>query len=173
MHSERPRPSPRPGAPTNLVVGAVGSTVTLSWQAPNGGDPVLLYVIEAGSAAGLANLASFSTGTTLTIFQASGIAAGAYYVRVRAANAAGTSAPSNEALLVVGASPGVAPGPPTVLTITANSGGTVSFAWNAATGSPTRYVVEAGSQSGLSNLANSDLGSAATTLTATGVGAGT
>jgi hypothetical protein len=50
------------GAPTNLVASVVGSTVTLAWTAPNGGDPVSSYVIEAGTATGLANLASFSTG---------------------------------------------------------------------------------------------------------------
>ena len=45
--------------------------------------------------------------------------------------------------------------------------------WTAASGTPTSYIVEAGSQPGLINLANSDLGSGAVTLTATGVGAGT
>jgi len=161
------------GAPTNLVASVVGSTVTLAWTAPNGGDPVSSYVIEAGTATGLANLASFSTGNASTVFHASGIGAGSYYVRVRSANAAGASAPSNEILLVVGGSPGVPPGAPTGLTNTVNTGGTVGFAWNPASGSPTSYVVEAGSQSGLANLANSDLGSAATAMTATGVGGGT
>jgi hypothetical protein len=147
--------------------------VTLTWNVPSGGDAVTSYIIEAGLASGLANLANFSTGNTLTIFRASGIGAGTYYVRIRAANSAGASAPSNEAVLVVGGSPGVAPGAPTGLTNTLNSGGTVAFSWTAASGSPTSYIIEAGSQPGLANLANSDLGSAATTMTATRVGAGT
>jgi hypothetical protein len=133
-----------PGSPRNLVASASGSSVTLSWVAPNGGDPMTAYVIEAGSAPGLANLAAFSTGNTLTIFHASGIGAGTYYVRVRAANAFGSSAASNEAVLVVGGSPGTAPGAPSGLTSTVNAGGTVGFAWNAASGSPTTYVIEAG-----------------------------
>jgi hypothetical protein len=162
-----------PGAPLNLVVSSAGSSVRLTWSAPSSGDAVTTYIIEAGSFPGAASLANFSTGNTLTVFQASGIGAGTYYVRLRAANPSGTSIASNEAILVVGGSPGVAPDAPTGLTNTVNSGGTVSFAWNAATGSPTSYVIEAGSQSGLANLANSDLGSAATTLTATGLGAGT
>ena len=162
-----------PTTPLNLVATSLGNSVTLSWSAPGAGDPVTSYVIEAGSAPGLANLANFSTGRALTVFGASGVGAGTYYVRVRAANAAGTSAPSNEAVLVVGGSPGVPPGAPTGLTIILNSGGTVGLAWNASSGSPTTYIIEAGSQPGLANLANSDLGSAATTLTATGVGAGT
>lgn len=57
--------------------------------------------------------------------------------------------------------------------ITGNSGGTVSFAWTAATGGPTSYIIEAGSTPGATNLANSDLGSTATTFTTTGVGRGT
>ena len=162
-----------PTTPLNLVATSSGNSVTLSWRAPSAGDPVTSYVIQAGSAPGLANLANFSTGSALTVFGASGVGAGTYYVRVRAANAAGTSAPSNEAVLVVGGSPGVPPGAPSGLTIIVNSGGTVGLAWNASSGSPTTYVIEAGSQPGLANLANSDLGSAATTLTATGVGAGT
>jgi fibronectin type III domain protein len=162
-----------PNAPMNLVASSSGSSVTLSWSASSGGDTVTSYIIEAGSAPTLANLANFSTGNATTIFQASGVGAGTYYVRIRAANAAGTSAPSNEAILVVSGTPGVAPGAPSSLTITVNAGGTVGFSWNAASGSPTSYVIEAGSQSGLANLANSDLGSAATAMTATGVGAGT
>jgi fibronectin type III domain protein len=162
-----------PSIPNNLVTSSSGSAVTLTWTAPSSGDAATGYTIEAGSAPGLANLANFSTGNTLTVFQASGVGAGTYYVRVRAVNAAGTSAPSNEAILVVGASTGAPPGAPSGLTNTVNAGGTVGFAWNAATGSPTTYVIEAGSQSGLANLANSDLGGTATTMTASGVGAGT
>jgi hypothetical protein len=52
------------------------------------------------------------------------------------------------------------------------SGGTVVLAWLPGANGPTSYVVEAGSSPGLANLANSDVG-LTTTLTATGVGAGT
>jgi hypothetical protein len=57
--------------------------------------------------------------------------------------------------------------------LTANAGGSVSFVWTTPSGNPSTYVIEAGSAPGLTNLVNSDLGSAATTLTATGVAAGT
>jgi titin len=166
-------PLTAPGSPSNLAASSAGGSVTLTWTAPGGGDPTTAYVIEAGSAPGLANLATFSTGNSSTIFQAAGVGAGTYYVRVRAANGFGTSGASNEAVLVVGGLPGVAPGAPSGLTSTVNAGGTVSFVWNAASGSPTSYVIEAGSSSGLANLANSDLGGARTSMTATGVGAGT
>ena len=86
--------------PTGLAASASGSTVTLGWSAPSSGTPSA-YVIEAGSASGLANLTSFSTGSTATAFSASGVGAGTYYVRVRATNAGGASAPSNEVTLIV------------------------------------------------------------------------
>lgn len=91
-----------PGAPNNLAVSSSGNSVTLTWTPPSSGDPVSTYVIEAGSAPGLANLANFSTGNALTIFQAAGVGAGTYYVRVRAKNPCGTSGPSNEVVVVVG-----------------------------------------------------------------------
>jgi hypothetical protein len=150
--------------------------VTLTWSAPAGSDPVDSYVIEAGSAPGIANLANFATGNAATSFSAGGVPDGSYYVRVRARNSSGTSAASNEAPLVVSGGGGgcaTAPGAPSGLTVIANTAGTVVLTWTAAAGAPTTYIVEAGSASGLSNLANSDLGGAGTTLTATGVGAGT
>lgn len=163
-----------PGAPSGLAAAATGSTISLSWRAPSTGGSPSGYVIEAGSASGLANLASFSTGSTATSFSSGGVGAGAYYVRVRAANAAGRSGASNESLLVVGGGGGCssAPGAPSGFT-TSSSGSTVTLRWNAAGGNPTTYVVEAGSAPGLSNLANSDLGSPATSYVASGVGRGT
>jgi hypothetical protein len=160
-------------APGNLVASATASDVTLSWSAPIG-TAVASYTIEAGSSSGLANLAKSSTGNPQTSFFAGGVGAGSYFVRVRAVGMAGeTSAPSNEALLVVGGGPcSGAPGPPSGLSTVSVSGSTVVLAWNAAAGNPTSYIVEAGSDPGQVNLANSDLG-LTTSLTANGVGAGT
>jgi hypothetical protein len=167
--------SPRNTAPpTSLIATASGGSVTLTWVVPLY-TIVAAYIVEAGSSPGLANLASFSTGNAQTSFSASGIPAGVYYVRVRTIGYAGdVSTPSNEAILVVGSGPSCAgvPGPPSGLTLVSVSGGTVVLAWNAAAGSPTSYVVEAGSSPGQANLANSDLG-LTTSLTANGVGAGT
>ncbi|HYB40500.1 MAG TPA: fibronectin type III domain-containing protein, partial [Candidatus Methylomirabilis sp.] len=92
-----------PGPPSGLTASAVGSFVTASWNAPTTGEAVTSYVIEAGSAPGLSDLGSFGTGTPATTASASDVPAGSYFIRVRAQNAAGTGAPSNEILLVVGA----------------------------------------------------------------------
>lgn len=161
-----------PGAPSSLTVSSAGSSVSLTWQASTSGGPAAAYIIEGASGPRLADLATFSTGSTVTSFSVVGVYAGGYYLRVRATNAAGTSAPSNEVFLVVGgcASPPTAPG---ALTVVSNQGGTVTLQWSAPTGAVTSYVIEAGSTLGATNLANSDLGSAATTFTATRVGRGT
>jgi matrixin len=161
-----------PGAPSALTASASGSTISLSWRAPSSGGSPSTYMIEAGSAPGLSNLANFSTGGTATSFSSGNVGSGSYYLRVKAANAAGTSAASNESLLNVGGGGcSTAPGAPGGLTTSA-SGATVTLAWKAASGNPSSYVVEAGSAPGLSNLANSDLGSPATSYVAAGVGRG-
>jgi hypothetical protein len=166
-------PTGAPGTPTGLTTSSSGSSVTISWNAPSSGGAPTSYVIEAGSAAGLANLANFSTGNTATTFSTSGVGSGSYYTRVRASNSAGTSGASNESLLVVGGGGCTsAPGAPSGFTLTGNSGGTVSFSWGGSSGATT-YIIEAGSTPGSANLANSDLGSSATSATFTGVGAGT
>jgi hypothetical protein len=87
-----------PGAPINLTSIVVGGTVTLRWTATS---PASAYVIEAGSVSGVKNLANFSTGNNLTEFTAGGVGPGVYYVRVRAATAAGVSGTSNEIVVVV------------------------------------------------------------------------
>src|SRR5262249_50099942 len=85
-----------PGPPEGLSATVNGSTVTLVWQAASSGCSAASYVIQAGSAPGLSNRANFSTGNPVPSFTAGNVAAGVYYVRVLGANAAGTSAASNE-----------------------------------------------------------------------------
>jgi hypothetical protein len=144
----------------NLVATASGSTVTLTWGAPASGDPVVTYILEGGSASGLANLANMPTNSTSTTFSASGVANGTYYVRMRAQNAAGTSAASNEAILVVGGGP-CPPNAPSGLTSTV-SGTTVTLSWTAPSGvcPVTSYLLQAGSAPGFVNLASANLGTA-------------
>lgn len=161
-----------PAVPTGLTTSASGSTVTLTWQKPAVGCAPTSYIIQAGSSPGASNLANFSTGNTDTSFSAGGVGAGAYYVRVLAATAAGTSGPSPDSLLIVGgggcsAAPGASPG----LSVSV-SAATVTFAWLAAPGSPTSYILQAGSSPGSSSLGAINVGNA-TSYTASGVPNGT
>jgi predicted phage tail protein len=83
-----------PEQPTNLVEAGANGPVHLRWVAPSSGPAPAGYVIEAGSAPGLADLASIQVGG-VTSFSASA-PPGLYYVRVRAINARGRSPASNE-----------------------------------------------------------------------------
>jgi hypothetical protein len=164
-------PSGRTPVPRGLTATAVGGDVTLRWLPAAGA--LSSYIIEAGSAPGARNLANFSTGSNATEFHASGIGAGVYYVRVRAVSAAGVSAPSNEATLVVGNAPsacGGAASAPSRL-VASVAGSTVTLSWGAA-GQASSYVIEAGSRSGAADLVVSDVGNS-TSLTAPNVAAGT
>ena len=99
-----------PPPPIGLTAIVSVDTVTLTWTQP-GGSPTT-YVVEAGSAPGLANLASVSTGSATAVYMATAVPAGNYFVRVRARNAWGTSDPSNEVIVSVGASCQLPPAPP-------------------------------------------------------------
>lgn len=102
------------------------------------------------------------------------VAAGAYHVHVRAANAAGVGPSSNDVLVVVGggSGPRALPGAPLNLTATAfNSEVTLRWA-PPASGSPSSYVIEAGSTPGGHDLASFSTGSSATAFHTSGVGRG-
>jgi subtilisin-like proprotein convertase family protein len=165
-----------PGPPLGLAARTSGSNLTLSWSVPALGARPTTYIVEAGSGPGRSDLATFSTGNAVPSLSAPGLGAGTYFVRVRAANSAGVSAPSNEVVFAVGGAPvptacSVAPGAPGGLRSSVH-GSTVTLEWNAASGGPTSYVVEAGSSSGRVDLVVSDTGNAGTSLVATGVGVG-
>lgn len=90
---------PPPEPPTNLQHAIAGRTVTLSWDAPTTGAPPTSYRLEAGNAPGLANLATATTAGLA--FVVTSVPGGTYYVRVRAVNATGPSAPTPDAVIVV------------------------------------------------------------------------
>ena len=144
-------PACAPGTPTGLAASVNGFDVTLNWQAPSAGAcPAAAYTIQAGSAPGLSNLASFSTGSAATSYSASGVPTGLYYVRVLAGNGGTTGAASNEVTVPVNTCPGP-PGQVTGLVATV-FGSTVSLTWNAPSGQSTGYFIQAGSAPGASNL---------------------
>ena len=139
-----------PAAPLGLAHSVTGAAVTLTWQAAAAATQ---YVIEAGSGPGLSNLASFDTGSSATVLSAMA-GPGTYYVRIRARNSCGTSAPSNETVVVIGCQTPSAPG---TLTVNLN-GTTVSLVWGPAAGSVGGYVLEVGSTPGASDLWQLDVG---------------
>ena len=126
-----------PGTPTNLAASVTGSAVNITWAAPMSGGTAENYRLEAGSAPGLSDITTFETATTgLAV---GGVPIGQYFVRVRASNAVGISAPTSDLTINVGCTPPLAP---TTFTASA-AGSTVTLGWNVAAGT-TGMLVEAG-----------------------------
>lgn len=155
-----------PVAPTGLSATVTGSLVTFTWQwsDPDAvGRPPTSYVLQAGTAAGITNLAQLDTRSTDTTFSVSA-PDGVYSTRVLAKNSFGQSEPSNEVVVRVGQACTAVPSAPGTVTATVE-GTTVRLQWTTAAGA-TRYRVEAGRSSGLSDAAVIDAGTA-TSLTGT------
>jgi hypothetical protein len=163
-------------APTGLTYYFSGGQLTLTWNAPLIGDRPTSYVIEAGSASGLSDLAIYDTRTSFTTLTIVGVQPNTYYVRVRSKNNSGVSAPSNQVVITISENPSciAAPDPPVGLA-GAVLVSTITLTWNRAPSgcAPTSYFIEVGSSPGASNLANFSTGNPATTFVATGVRGGT
>jgi hypothetical protein len=138
-----------PNPPTAMTATAVLSNVTLSWTPATTGGAAQRYLIDAGQASGVYNLGTIPINSTATSTSVGGVPAGTYYVRVRAANALGTSGPSPEASVTVGGC--APPGPPATYTATANDMA-VLLQWTAGSGVVQGYQLEAGTAPGLANL---------------------
>jgi predicted phage tail protein len=148
----------------------------LNWLAPSSPDRATSYVIEAGSSSGATNLAAFDTGSSATTLTVTDVPAGTYYVRVRASNSAGPSAPSNEVVLTVGGGPApctTLPEAPTGLGATV-SGTSLTLRWSAPAAGcpPLGYRIEAGSTPGASDLGSFSSNGASTSFAASNVPAG-
>ena len=89
-----------PPAPYGFASGVSGQHVKFDWAVPDTDDGPTSLIVEAGSATGLANLGVIAIDGTL---RSAAVTAppGAYFVRLRAHNACGTSAPSNEIPLLM------------------------------------------------------------------------
>jgi hypothetical protein len=102
MRSGQTRPGGRqfdcaapPAAPTDLTYTKAGEVINGAWKAPTGGDAPTTYVVEAGSRSGLNDQGTYVVPATQTTFGRP-TPPGAYFVRVYARNACGTSPASNE-----------------------------------------------------------------------------
>lgn len=150
-------PPPAPGGHTAQVAGL---NVALSWGGAAGATS---YVLEAGSASGLANLFNANVGAATAL--ASAAPAGRYFTRVRAVNACGTSGPSNEVSFTLGC---IGPPPAPASLAFSKAGSLVALTWSAAQDAVS-YRLRVGTATGLTNLLDADLG-AATGLQANAAG---
>jgi hypothetical protein len=157
-------------APRLQPATVTGPFVGLSWIPPTAGDPPSAYTVVASSTSGGEPLATLPMGSALatTVPAPDGV----YYVRVLA-TVNTTTIPSNEIIVVVGV--GAVPEPPDDLAAVA-TGNLVQVTWRAPINvdvAPVQtYVVEAGSEPGLANLAWFATGSATPGYTAGGVANG-
>ena len=143
-------------SPTGLTANWNGTQTTLTWVASSADSPETAptdYVLEAGTAPGLADVAAVKVGEETSF--STDVPYGVYYVRVRATNDKGDSDPTPE--LVV-APPGTAEAP--LELSSGGDGSTVTLSWTPPPGSeaPAGYVIEAGSDPGLSDIATIQVG---------------
>jgi len=155
-------------APIGLAYTLNESALTFTWGRPLAGTPTA-YVLEAGSAAGLANLGQVTIGAAATSYSVVNVPPGTFFIRLRAVGAAGPSAPSNEVTLTypVPLPPPAAPRPPMVSV----SGNTATIVWTQGAGSvPTHYLIHAGSTSGATDLGIFNVGPGTRVAVALGPG---
>ena len=88
---------PPAAGPTQLTRRVVASLVTLTWV---GVSTASSYVVEVGSRPNASDVVVFDTGSPATTLTATA-PTGLYFVRIRARNAVGTSAASNEVAIGV------------------------------------------------------------------------
>ena len=152
-------------APGNLQSTITGTTVRLDWDAI--AEPVARFLVEAGSAPALTDLARLDTGNSALSLIVNNVPNGTYYVRVRAIGSDGIPGPASNEIVVRVGTCSAAPLAPTGFAAVVNES-QVSFSWVAPAGGdpPASYVIEAGSASALSNVVVYDTGTTATGLAA-------
>ena len=71
-------------------------SVTLTWNAPTSGGPPTSYLILRGTSTGTETQIATVPAPTLTYVDTTGVGGTAYFYEIKASNATGTSAASNE-----------------------------------------------------------------------------
>lgn len=145
-------PRQPPASPHALTWSTLGNRLTLRWTPPASAPAG--YLLEAGSAPGLADLALIPLGA-VTEFTANA-PTGTFFVRVRAAGTSGDAAiATNEVAVTVGCT--APPQPPTDL-VARLEGGLVTLRWSPPAAELTGFQLEAGTVAGSSNIATVPLG---------------
>jgi hypothetical protein len=140
-----------PGPPFSPSAVVNGSTVSLSWGPPYTGGAPSGYILEAGAAPGATFVQQFTANTRFVV---GGVMQGRYFVRVKAVNTNGIG-PASEEFLVTVPCPTLPPVTAPVNLVGWVSGSRLTLTWGAppSTAGITGYVVEAGSSTGLTNIA--------------------
>jgi hypothetical protein len=141
-----------PGVPRSTTASVSRSTVTISWQPPSNGGTPTHYLLYVGTRTGTSDVVNaYNVGNTLRV--SGELPRGTYYARLRAANSAGMSLTSNEAMFRIGRKLAT----PTGFTVTW-SGTVATLTWTAPSADtaedvPANYVLEAGTAPGRSDTA--------------------
>ncbi|WP_164737337.1 LamG-like jellyroll fold domain-containing protein, partial [Georgenia sp. SYP-B2076] len=166
-----------PTAPADLTAGAVDQDVVLSWSPATDDVAVTGYVVHRSDTDGFTPSAATRLGeVSETSFTDTGVAAGTWYYRVVATDAAGNlSEASAQATATVAAPDTSAPSAPADVTATVN-GDVVTLGWSASSDDRgvTGYTVHRSDTDGFTPSATTQIGSVSgTSFTDTGVAAGT
>jgi hypothetical protein len=150
-----------PLPPTNLTAVVSGDTISIFFNAPPG--PILAFQVLAGLTPGgtiAGNFLAPNPSSVLNGFVATPIPPGTYYLRVHAIDATGISAPSNEAIAVVGSGACTAPPVAPIGVGASVVGSLATVIWAPGIGGcpATNYSLHAGSAPGLSNIAVANVG---------------
>lgn len=106
-----------PSVPTGLAAAVSGTTAALTWTASTDNVAVTSYQVYRGTSAGfVADTASRIADTTDTSFSDAGLAAGTWFYRVTASDAAGNVSEASESVAAI-----VASANPVVLTVSPDS----------------------------------------------------
>ena len=144
----------QPDVPRFAQAWMLGARLFMQWERHQYGGAPSHYLVEAGTAPGARNIGTIPVNVPAFTFD--GVPPGTYFLRVRAVSAAGISEPSNEVMVVAGGAPSP-PGVPFAVGAVV-SGGSGTITWSKPAGPVTGYVLEAGTETGLSNAARVALG---------------
>ncbi len=140
-----------PDGPSGFAIFTVGNKLQAVWDAPAYGGAATDYLVEVGTATGLANIGTYPIARTL--FELEPLPpAGVYFVRVRGRNALSIGKPSNEVMVVIGGVP-APPDPPGNIGVGFDASRRGIIGWTPPRGEVTGYLLEVGSASGRSDVA--------------------